>query len=102
MAQRSSTDLALVFLGLLAWAVAALFGVIPSLFDKVPALPGAGAACGFAIAGGLCFLGAAVASRPAGTSRTPKLTLHQALHLTGGAGSGSGVRSSLVPRRQVS
>jgi hypothetical protein len=78
MARRSSTDLALVVLGLLAWVVAALFGAIPTTVDtaiaagggtaqaKAPSPSGAGAACGFAIAGGLCFLGAALASRPGG------------------------------------
>src|SRR5262245_28642227 len=79
MAKRSSTDLALVALGLLAWVVAALFGAIPTTVEtqigvgdrgtanaKAPSPSGAGAACGFAIAGGLCFLGAALASRPGG------------------------------------
>jgi hypothetical protein len=77
MAKKSSTDLALVLLGLLAWVIAILFGAIPTSVDttiavgdrgtanaKAPSPSGAGAACGFAIAGGLCFLGAALASRP--------------------------------------
>ena len=33
---------------------------------KAPSPSGAGAACGFAVAGGLCFLGAALAARPGG------------------------------------
>src|SRR5262245_27660079 len=69
----------LVVLGLVAWVVAALFGAIPTTVDtqiavgdrgtaqvKAPSPAGAGAACGFAVAGGLCFLGAALASRPGG------------------------------------
>jgi hypothetical protein len=76
MARRSSTDLGLVVLGLLAWVVAALFGIFPTTVESavaagggtaravVPSPSGAGAACGFAIAGGLCFLGAGLASRP--------------------------------------
>jgi hypothetical protein len=75
MAQRSSTDLGLVVLGLLAWVAAAFFGAIPTTVESeiaagggtarthLPSPSGAGAACGFAIAGGLCFLGAGVASR---------------------------------------
>jgi hypothetical protein len=75
MAWRSSTDLGLVVLGLLAWVVAALFGAIPTTVEsavaagggtarvQVPSPSGAGASCGFAIAGGLCFLGAGIASR---------------------------------------
>jgi len=78
MARRSSTDLALVVLGLLAWVIAALFGAIPTTIETTiaagggtthataPSPSGAGAACGFAIAGGLCFVGAALASRPGG------------------------------------
>jgi hypothetical protein len=64
--------------GLLAWIAAALFGALPMTVDaevavgtgtahvKTPNPAGAGAACGFAVAGGLCFLGAALASRPSG------------------------------------
>jgi hypothetical protein len=75
MTRRSSTDLSLVALGLLAWLVAALFGAIPTTVEtavaagggttraQVPSPSGAGAACGFAIAGGLCFVGAALAAR---------------------------------------
>lgn len=66
MAKRSTTDLALLMLGLFAWAVAAGFGVIPTTVDRAPSPSGAGAACGFAVAGGLCFLGAGLASRPGG------------------------------------
>jgi hypothetical protein len=60
VAAQSSTDLSLVVLGLLAWAAAALFAVLPPLAAQPAA---AGAACGFGIGGGLCFLGAALASR---------------------------------------
>jgi hypothetical protein len=68
----------LVVLGLMAWVAAALFGAIPTTVDaevaagggtahvKTTNPAGAGAACGFAVAGGLCFLGAALASRPGG------------------------------------
>jgi hypothetical protein len=58
MAKQSSTDLALVLLGLLAWAAAGLLAIVPG---ATPAA--AGAACGFGVGGGLCFLGAAIASR---------------------------------------
>jgi hypothetical protein len=81
MAKRSSTDLSLVVLGLIGWVAAALFGAIPTTIDttiavgdrgtattKVQSLFGAGAAFGFALAGGMCFLGAALASRPAPAS----------------------------------
>jgi hypothetical protein len=78
MARRSSTDLGFVVLGLLAWVAAALFGIFPTTVETavaagggtarafVPSPSGAGAACGFAIAGGLCFLGAGLASRSRG------------------------------------
>jgi hypothetical protein len=81
MGRRSSTDLGLVVLGLLAWVAAALFGAIPTTVESavatgggtarvaVPSPSGAGAACGFAIAGGLCFLGAGLAARPRGAGR---------------------------------
>jgi hypothetical protein len=73
MASRTQTDLSLVFLGLLGWAAAALFAVLP-LTVKVEAPSPAGgkveiqaanpaavgASCGFAIGGGLCLLGAAL------------------------------------------
>jgi hypothetical protein len=80
MARRSSTDLGLVVLGLLAWVAAALFGAFPTTVEsavaagggtarvQVPSPSGAGAACGFAIAGGLCFLGAGLTSRSRGGS----------------------------------
>jgi hypothetical protein len=77
VAKRSSTDLALMALGVVAWVAAAFFGAIPTTVEtqipagehitthtKVPSPSGAGAACGFALAGGLCFLGAALISRP--------------------------------------
>ena len=76
MAQKSTTDLALVLLGLLAWALAAVFGsglitseveMVNAAGNKValraPNPAAAGAAGGFAIAGGICFLGAAFAAR---------------------------------------
>src|SRR5437763_1109243 len=69
----------LSLLGLVAWVAAALFGALPTTVDagvavgdrgtatvKAPSPSGAGAACGFAVAGGLCFLGAALAARPGG------------------------------------
>lgn len=66
----------LVVLGLVAWVAAALFGILPTTVDaevaagagtahvKTPSLAGAGAACGFAVAGGLCFLAAARVTPP--------------------------------------
>jgi hypothetical protein len=65
----------LVVLGLVGWVAAALFGAIPTTVDsevpagggkayvKTPSPAGAGAACGFAVAGGLCFLGVAQTAR---------------------------------------
>ena len=72
-------------LGLVAWITAGLFGAIPTTVDtvvavgdrgtansKAPSPSGAGAACGFAVAGGLCFLAAArvVVSPAPGRGRT--------------------------------
>jgi hypothetical protein len=75
----SAGQLFLVVLGLVAWITAGVFGALPTTVDtvvalgdrgtanaKAPSPSGAGAACGFAVAGGLCFLGAALASRPRG------------------------------------
>ena len=74
MARRSGTGLGLVLLGLLAWVVAGLFAILlPTVETEVLTAVGktrvqttnlatAGASCGFAIAGGLCMLGAALAS----------------------------------------
>jgi hypothetical protein len=67
-AQRESTDLGLVFLGLVAWVAAFIFGasettVVVESNKKAPNVASAGAACGFAIAGGLCFVGAVLAAR---------------------------------------
>jgi hypothetical protein len=79
MPSRTETDLSLIVLGLLGWAAAALFAVLPFLNTvkvEVPGQPGGqprveiqaanpaavGASCGFAIGGGLCFLGAALAA----------------------------------------
>jgi hypothetical protein len=57
MARRSGTNLGLVLLGLLAWAVAVAFAVLyPSNITNVAAT---GAAGRFAIAVSLCMLGAA-------------------------------------------
>jgi hypothetical protein len=75
MARRSGTELGLVLLGLLAWAVAGMFAIlIPTLEVELPTSTGtvkvraanpavAGVSGGFAIAGGLCMLGAALAGR---------------------------------------
>ncbi|HJZ91975.1 MAG TPA: hypothetical protein VKE40_13965, partial [Gemmataceae bacterium] len=70
MTKRSTTDLGLLLLGMLAWAGAVLFGVVLTTTEvdtqvpgigkaavRAPNTAGAGAACGFAIAGGLCFVG---------------------------------------------
>lgn len=82
MARKSSTDIGLVVLGLLAWAIATGFGLHSTVRIRGPVapaagsgiapvqdyeavnVPAAGAALGFAVAGGLCFLGAGIASRP--------------------------------------
>ncbi len=51
----------LVVLGLAAWIAAASFALgDPTINDTAPNIASAGAACGFAIAGGICFLGAAL------------------------------------------
>jgi hypothetical protein len=75
MARRSGTELGLVLLGLLAWVVAGMFAIlIPTVEVELPASTGkvtvratnpavAGVSGGFAIAGGLCMLGAALAGR---------------------------------------
>jgi hypothetical protein len=82
---RSTTDLALVLLGLLAWIVAALLAItVPTTPVTLPASAGggtvraeapnlaaAGAACGFAIGGAICFLGAAFAARDARRGPNP-------------------------------
>ena len=68
---KPTTDLALVLLGLIAWIVAGLIAVAaPTVAVRqgngtaeVANVAAAGAACGFAIAGGLCLLGAAVTSK---------------------------------------
>ncbi len=68
---KPTTDLALVLLGLLAWVVAGVFAVAdPTVMVRqgnttaeVANVAAAGAACGFAIAGGLCLLGAALTSK---------------------------------------
>ena len=76
-APRDSADLGLVVLGLIAWVAAIMFGANQTTVDveqipgpgynkstvKAPNIASAGAACGFAIAGGLCFVGAVLASR---------------------------------------
>jgi hypothetical protein len=85
MAKQSRTDLALVVLGVLAWGAAVYFGnwgtvkavapkpPTPEVVSSVetvaveePNIAAAGAACGFAIGGGLCFLGAALAAAKLG------------------------------------
>ena len=85
MAARSRTDLSLVVLGLLGWAAAGLFAILPPLNTLKVEAPGSaggkveiqaanpaavGASCGFGIGGGLCFLGAALASRRNGEQRS--------------------------------
>ena len=84
MTQRSTTDLSLVLLGLIAWVVAvALVVALPTTEadalnaagNKValrsPNVAAAGAAGGFALAGSVCFLGAAFAARDPGRSVGP-------------------------------
>jgi hypothetical protein len=75
MARRSGTDVGLVLLGLLAWVTAVLFAILgPTVDGELPSAGGgtvkvrtsnlaaAAASGGFAIAGGLCLLGAALAT----------------------------------------
>jgi hypothetical protein len=74
VSKQSSTDLALLLLGLLAWAIAGVFGGLLTATSSTVAAGGGrievqspnvaagGAAAGFAIAGGLCFLGAGLTS----------------------------------------
>lgn len=84
MTQRSTTDLSLVLLGLIAWVVAvALVVALPTTEadalnaagNKVslrsPNVAAAGAAGGFALAGSVCFLGAAFAARDSGRPSGP-------------------------------
>ena len=69
--QDVTTDLALVLLGLVAWVVAGLFAVVSptvdvtrrNTYESEPSVAEGGGACGFAIAGGLCLLGAALTSK---------------------------------------
>ncbi|HKB05264.1 MAG TPA: hypothetical protein VKD90_23770 [Gemmataceae bacterium] len=76
MVKRSTTDLGLLLLGMLGWAAAVvLVAAFPTTDADVALASGgtktvrsvntvaAGAAGGFAIGGGLCFLGAAIAAR---------------------------------------
>ncbi|OWK45713.1 hypothetical protein [Fimbriiglobus ruber] len=75
----SAGQLFLAVLGLVAWVAAALLGTSPSIVEsqvaagggtasvKIPSPAAGGAAGGFAVAGGLCFLGAALAPRPRGS-----------------------------------
>lgn len=73
-AKKSSTDLALVVLGVIAWVIAFGFGAYSTtdaeaatasgrVNVKTPNVAAAGAACGFGIGGGLCFLGAALVAQ---------------------------------------
>jgi len=79
MQPRCTTDLALLLLGLFAWAVAGVLAVWSPTVDvdivtqtgakvtsRAQSLTAAGAAGGFAVAGGFCFLGAAFAARDSG------------------------------------
>ncbi|HVK09542.1 MAG TPA: hypothetical protein VM597_12265 [Gemmataceae bacterium] len=65
---KPTTDLALVILGLIAWLAAGFFAIANA--RDVPG--GTGAACGFAIAGGLCLLGAALTSKEGNTPKPTK------------------------------
>lgn len=84
MQPRSTTDLALLLLGLFAWAVAGVLAVWSPTVEvdvvtqtgariqsRAQSLTAAGAAGGFAVAGGLCFLGAAFAARESGRPPGP-------------------------------
>jgi hypothetical protein len=84
MQTRSTTDLSLVLLGLIAWVVAvALAVVLPTteadavtaagnkIAVRSPNIAAAGAAGGFAVAGSVCFLGAAFAARESGRHPGP-------------------------------
>jgi hypothetical protein len=99
----SRPELPLVILGLLAWGAAVLFALLPVLNTVNVHVPepsarapaggkvevqtanpaSAGVSCGFAVGGGLCFLGAALAvSRDGGSRRQPEGDIH---HPTGDA-----------------
>jgi hypothetical protein len=84
MQPRSTTDLALLLLGLFAWAVAGVLAVWSPTVEvdvvtqtgaritsRAQSLPAAGAAGGFALAGSVCFLGAAFAPRDFGRHPGP-------------------------------
>lgn len=84
MQARSTTDLSLVLLGLIAWVAAvALVVLVPTTEADVvnaagnraavrsPNVAAAGAAGGFALAGSVCFLGAAFAARDSGRRPGP-------------------------------
>jgi hypothetical protein len=68
-------DMMLAILGVIAWIVAIGFGLDQRAFltrdAYAPNITAAGAACGFAVAGGLCFLGAALYSRIAPEKPVP-------------------------------
>ena len=81
--KQTTTDLALVVLGIIAWGIAIFFGLDQTVDAeqvnpganylakvKTPNIVAAGAACGFAIAGGLCFLGAAIVVRSSANEST--------------------------------
>jgi hypothetical protein len=79
---KPTTDLALVLLGLIAWVVAGLLAIVsPTVdvkrnngFESTPNIAAAAAAGGFAIAGGLCLLGAALTSKEGDTPKPPPLS----------------------------
>ena len=82
--RRNDADVGLVILGVIAWAIAIIFTIAVPTIDvesgtatgkvvlKAPNVAAAHAAGGFAIAGGLCFVGAVLASRTSsGESKSP-------------------------------
>jgi hypothetical protein len=56
--QLNTAQAMLSVLGVLAWLIAGAFGLMSAV-----SIVAAGGVCGFAIAGGLCFLGTAIIAR---------------------------------------
>ncbi len=89
--QRESADIGLVILGLIAWVAAIIFGAAQATVEvdqvtdavhntkivRAPNIASAGAACGFAIAGGMCFIGAALATRGSRSETTENADLSE-------------------------
>jgi len=73
---RTALGTLAVVVGLLCLVGAVVFGLVQTIRlskpdTEAPNVTAAGAACGLAIAGGLCFVAAAVAELAAGRHRSP-------------------------------